>query len=332
MLVKSTSFKGVFLALALLAAVGAAFVGTSVAAEVVWETDYAFLHFDWNGTWDKTAWWAYALWYLDIPDWGFLYGLYGTGWDQMWNSGALCGPGGWSSADKLHMYLYQADDGLDWHIDVFNSKYYLNLFYEQDIKLTGDWVTQTCTFGRLSAQMSTLVIYDRYLQHPLDSWSQRFLSDALATHVAGVLWPWGDLGVTLGDIQWAYQYTMGLVGSPYFTWDMAAWAYYNTEDETLYWAARATLAGAGYLFEDYDYLFLSAADAGGASSIYRVFSLLTYLRNDPSHSNFSGAFYAAYGHTAEMNATNMWYCDPDSNDFNAWMYYLMWGTWYNYTP
>jgi len=88
---------------------------------------------------------------------------------------------------------------------------------------------------------------------------------------------------------------------------------------------------AGYLFEDYDYLFASAANAGGASSIYRVATMVTYLRNDMNwihHADIDAASLSAYGHTYSYAYWFTGLLDPDNNYLNAWQYYLMWGTWY----
>jgi len=155
-----------------------------------------------------------------------------------------------------------------------------------------------------------------------------FLQNTLAMYVSHVLWPWQYDQKSLDTVKSLYKYYMGIAGWEYLTWDDAYYILDGHGAYGTYEASYYTCLGAGFLFTDFDHLFGTAADAAGASSIYRVDDLLRFLRNDPGHDDFSGAFYAAYGHTAQMDFAGTEYLQQASGDFNAWLYYLMWGHWY----
>jgi len=146
-------------------AIGGIAVGPASAVEIIWETDFAFIHFDWNGTWDNVAWWAYAMWYLDIPDWAYLFAVYGMGWDHIWGP-ALWGPdGAWGPEDKIDVYVAATGDPskssytrAEWSDpwEVSGSvTWWVNPNDQLDL-VGGGWVNQVCTAGRGVAWATTV--------------------------------------------------------------------------------------------------------------------------------------------------------------------------------
>jgi len=135
-------------------------VGAAWATMTVWETDYSSIQFDWSGTWDKEDYYAYALYLLDIPDWAYLFAVYGLGWDHIW--GPLCwgDNGAWDASDKARVVFYYGyNDGYSWAY-MLGGKVYLNWYYLPDLDLVnGGWVNQVCTWGRQVAREMTLDLF-----------------------------------------------------------------------------------------------------------------------------------------------------------------------------
>jgi len=92
-----------------------------------------------------------------------------------------------------------------------------------------------------------------------------------------------------------------------------------------------TRSAVGWLFEDYDSVMAGTASAGGASSIYRVATMLAYLRNDPGHDDANGAFSAAYGFLAASAQYGgpYGYLDLYWNQMDAYLFKSMWGYFYD---
>jgi len=347
--------------------IGVACVAPAIAADpihVVWETDYAFIHFDWHGTWDQSidyaAWWAYALWYLDVPDWAYLFAVYGMGWDHIWGPGLWGEDGVWGAEDKINVYIMY---GLGDHVDYVGGN---NIWLGAELPLdlvSGGWVQQVCTAGRGLAFGATTALALRYMWPEWD-WTGTsfpngitFLFAAISYQVAEVLWPWGDhVPTTAYGIDYDYSSLEGIRDRYQLRWHyVLQWGCHDfglgdiaggdplyfpgtglfyLEDPGLY---IGTLAW-GYLLSDYDYLFNGAANANGASSIYRVATMLRWLRNDISHDDLPGAVMAAYGHPCSFGIylgpyPDPWVkiLDPAYNYLDAWLYNLMWGEWYHYT-
>jgi len=327
----SGGLTGVVVVLALAALLGLSCPGTASSTELVWEMDYSYIHFDWTGTWDEVAYYAYGFYILDIPDWAYLFALYGIGWDQAWGSYLWGTNGVWDSSDKVHLHFYSENDGLAGYAYTSTGHYYINLYYENDLDLVnGGWVMQVCTLGSVAAHETTHMLYYKYVGYDTGT-DHDFLTETLAWYVGDVLWPWNTGRLDLGDVRTSYIYYMNQTGLTYMTWHDAGYYYYSeSATNAQLMAAIYTFLGAGFLFVDFDYQFNNAADADGASSIYRVDDVLLHLRNDTGHDDFSGAFYFAYGYTVRMDFTSNYYLDPDSGNFNAWLYYLMRGVWYSY--
>lgn len=338
MVTKAVNSRG-RVALLLVAGLAASLLlaGPASATEVIWQTDFAFIHFDWHDEWDKEVWWAYAMWYLDIPDWAYLFAVYGLGWDHIWGPLLWGSNGTWGSEDKIHLYFYTSDDGLGGSYPT-GTGLYLNLYYLPELDLVGGgWVNPVCTAGRRVAYETTrdlvyTVAVPDYLEYPI------------ALHVAYQLWPWGDNHWTLGLVQDGFrtQFPKAPLDT-YLSWyqsyvlyDNYTWyANHNGVTETQYQQSLYTLAAWGYVLEDYDHLFTGAADQGGASSNYRLAAFITYWRGHGGSWSYyktlwDESFAASYGHVASL--TLGCYHDPlkeVGGDLNGYLYYLMWGHWYS---
>jgi len=183
--------------------------------------------------------------------------------------------------------------------------------------------------------------------------------------VADVLWPWGNHArvqsyewpslnnvffdvSTLGGIQAYCQNLLSIHGetSPgakyYYPWDYStskvAYSYKGDWSNgggtsTIGSSVGAESFAIGYLLCDYDHLFYSGADLGGASSIYRIATLILTWQNDPVHSGET-AFMTAYGHHCFAEPVGgygvdvRFALDPAANYIDAWLWNLMWSQWY----
>jgi len=201
MLMSKRSWKraAMVLLLGMLIGVGCAVPQDSVAETITWETDYCLIKFDWNGTWTDVAYWAYGMYLLDIPDWAYLFGVYGMGWDHIWGS-AFWGPDGtWGAEDKVvvrfepsYRYSYIDNDG---QIIVGIGGIPLDL-------VNGGWVNTMCTVGREVAYYTTTILVDKYFDAPGYERYPAYLGYMIGEHVASVLWPWGD-----HKLLWGYDFS-----------------------------------------------------------------------------------------------------------------------------
>ena len=164
-----------------------------------------------------------------------------------------------------------------------------------------------------------------------------FLTETLAWYVGSVMWPISDFHEDLDSIKSQYKASMEADDYIYTSWGKAEYNYRFATTYDEFNRGTMTFLGAGYMFSNWDDLFGSitspnyvAAWSGAlAGSVYRVFNLITYLRYDAGNDDFSGAFANAYdGHPVRMSSLTYWNLDPDSNDLNAWLFFLMWDYWY----
>jgi len=308
----------------------------AVAETLVWETDFARIHFNWEGTWDTTAYWAYGLYVLDIPDWAYMFCVYTMGWTDVWGP-AFWGPDGvWGPEDKIDIHLQPG-----WSFPkvggtgfVFDPSYFGSLDLEG-----GGWVNTMCTGGRTMAfYMMYHIMYQRYVANTVWVYDSEFLQKTLSYLVANVLWPWGDHVMvegydasTLTGIQAGYQHFFGTYPLTngahwYYWWNSEGSAanslspFHPIGTASSWGTALFNMFGAGYLFAYYDQAYLE----GTGPSTGRIGTMLTWLRNDPDNNDFNGAIMAGYGHYGfQVHAQN--FLDPKYGVIDAWMYALMWG-------
>jgi len=301
--------------------------------EVIWETDFAFIHFDWSGTWDKEDYYAYGFYLLDIPDWAYLFSVYGMGWDHTWGPVLWGTDGVWDNSDKVHINLYYGyDDGLlSYHIHEGNV--YLNAYYFAELDLVnGGWVDQLCTTGRLVAKEIAHEVYYK-ITGPSSMYNE--VEYSLAQYVAYVLWPWGQNQVSLESVAVLYRYYHGQ--GTYTTWHLAERNYWVWNGVPGHWdvtpeeysQAVYTLLAWGFMLCDYDHYFGGNPNTSGATSIYRVADLLLAIRTAQNDETpLTDLVLAAYGHHAHADFEGDTWLWKDTADLNAYLYYLMWGRWY----
>jgi len=350
---KSLSRAALVLLLGMLIGVGCAVPQDSVAETVTWETDFCFIKFEWNGTWDDVAYWAYGMYLLDIPDWAYLFGVYGMGWEHIWGSGFWGSNGTWGPEDKVVVTIRS-----DFRGSLYSYSYteqlgqvILGIQGVSPDLINGGWVNTMCTVGREVAFNMTHVLGAAYIgdsPENTENHSTLWLAvDFLAKHVGNVLWPWGDHTMYMGyDVS-----TLDGILAGYRATITDSWSDINQWEHHSYWWWESVYGSQdvqqfkgfviGYLISDYDHLFLSAADGGGAGSIYRNATWLAWLRDNPTlghHARLDGAFMAAYGHeafsdTLDERGDQFWYhkaIDPAYNQMEAWYYHLIFGEWYTY--
>jgi len=300
--------------LAIVVAVLCAFGGSGIAeaqpVEVIWSFDYCDLHFWWNGTWDRVAWYAYACWVLDIPDWAYQYGLYALGWTEFYNTGIP------AEAGKAQIFLY---DGYDrpwgWYQ---GGQYLVDVYITTDnlVLETDEWVDQACTLGAMMAGGIAGAMFEQYVgfdsaatERSAEWYDLYFLKSAICITTERIHWPWGYSHLDQAGIAPYYQFSVGHTGP-------LGWLYAGTQDyapvtfelySSAYWHALAW----GY--------FLSCTSSGvGGGTIHDIFELVTALRNG---SLMGDAFMTAYGHTLDTLDARI----GDPND----MYYYLWIYWFS---
>lgn len=348
MLTSKRSWKKVVPVLLVAAIIGVMSPAPAPAETVYWETDYMLIRFEWNGTWDNAAYWAYGMYLLDIPDWAYLFAVYGMGWDHIWGSAFWGSNGTWGSEDKLEVSFVVPWGGntLYEYYDGYMERMALNLdpslLPSLDL-VGGGWVNTMCTVGRGIAYWTTSKMsMDYFIAGASVAGADIALSCSLALHVANVLWPWGDHVLAngydvsvLSGIQAGYQNYHPFYGTenwPSFDdWNFLMPFYLTNYPPTVENDDKMFSAlGIGYLLTDYDHLILGAPDAGGASGNYRNAIWLTWLKN---HDNdCDGAMMAAYAHGLDLSWPHSWVVqvDPKYNRMEAWLFYVMWGYWYDY--
>ena len=214
-------------------------------------------------------------------------------------------------------------------------------FYESFYTHWWDPLFNICS---VAAHETSHAIYGKYVGYNWFNGSESnlyyyhgFMTETLAWYVGSVMWPVSEFHEDLGTIQAQYRENMEAGDYLYTSFGQAEWNYRNATTYEQFYRGTMTFLGAGYLLSNWDDLFgntsspdyVAAWSAGLAGSVYRVFNLLTYLRYDTGNDDFSGAFAYAYdGHQAKMSGLTYWNLDPDSNDLNAWLFYLMWDYWY----
>jgi len=149
------------------------FVGVTCVTQVVqaetliWDTDFCRLQFEWTGSWDNVAYWAYGLYVLDVPDWAYLFGIYGMGWDHVWGSGFWGTDGVWGPDDKLTINVVSSglSHGPGYGL-YFDGPINLDVSQFGTLDLAGGgWVNTICTAGRTVAFYATMALYDKYVNY-----------------------------------------------------------------------------------------------------------------------------------------------------------------------
>jgi len=303
-------------ALALLVAFAVASAGVCVASEeVIWETGYLRVHFDWNGYWDRTAWWAYGMWVVNIYDWAYLFAWYGLAWD---NLTSISGP---PPTQKVDLYLCNdPSDSFAIRPDEEYLKIWVNLAGRGDLILDSPynenlWVEQVCSLGGLLSFGLSLNMFSTYTglglhgyELPKEIW---YLRGSLAEYTHYVLWPWSyeQYG------QWYSSYSHQDIETNY--------KYYVQNDGGL----LSLLGAASVVWQ---------AVPGGTNAYYMQFALADFLAHLDSQGvqnngyllngfkaghTLSESFYGKWGLTLDPNAN-----DPtNTSDYYYWFYHYWWG-------
>lgn len=317
--------------------IGGMGLGQAAAEQLTWESDFAFIYFDWNGTWDKTAYWAYGLWCLDVPDWAYLFAVYGMGWTDIWGPRLWGDDGTWGAEDKFDIYLVNAGSSRGTSFGAWHT-INVNVDALESLDLSGGWIDQVCSLGRsLAYRCTTGLVDDLGISESGSVWlSSAVLGVSLGLHVRSVLWPWGVWNIDLPLIQ--YGYTTSHPGGTYegYTWWLDAFNTWLGSDEGFntsvpnYGPSLWTMYAWGFLLEDFDHQIFGAADAGGASSISRIATLLKYWYDHNGQEGWvAQGWMAAYGHLGTyFGGGSDFRLKVAYGDLNAYLYYLMWGEWY----
>lgn len=279
--------------------------GAADPVEVVWEMDYTRLHFDWYGTWDEVAWWAYALWYLDLPDWCYLWAWYGLGWDQL--SPRTTPPTG-----KINVWLvwtpFQSE---------FNET---NVWFSihTPLTLTSDqWFYQTLEAGqRLTYELCRSIYVDEAWVWTI--YACRFTGEALATYTRDFIYPWYSYSggqwhcaMDFATLSSYYKSAVAGNGNAILSWTEAGYGLselgYAHWDYYLYTNSYYTIEAAGY----YMYNYTGHQDVG----------YIATLVHQLTQTSFEDAYFQAFGRT--LNAFEARISDP--NDFYYYFYHYYWG-------
>jgi len=298
-----------------------------VQAEIItWETDFAFIKFDWNNTWNEVAFWAYGMYLLDIPDWAYLFSVYGMGWNDIWGAGFWGANGTWGAEDKL-VIQFQEGHGT---YEYYNNTIYFNISPYGALDLVaGGWVNTLCNAGRAILYYDAKHLIDQFVNYdntangssplyPLDS--------ALAFHLADVVWPWGDHVMVegydvsmLSGVRAGYQHYNATFDG---WWGNGVWNDRYPPSAVDY-DVLFNILGMAYVICDYDYLFGTVTESPyGMSSLCRVATVLTFLRDDPGHANGEGAYMLAYGHHYDPTELQPW-LHTDDPGMSLLLYWLM---------
>jgi len=273
---------------------------------VVWEMDYTRLHFDWNGTWDKTAWWAYALWYLDLIDWSYLWAWYGLGWDQL-------SPLNTPPSGKINVYFYNSQ----WGGEAGSGYIYVAINKLPDLELTtSQWFYQTLAAGRVLTHELCHTIFHAHAAgfHYLDD--HHVTTEALAYYTGDFIYPW-------------YSYSGGS-WHPYQTFSSLSASYRNA------------VSGNGntilsFMDAGYQYLYGSMGSATWNNAYFTIQAVGYYMYNWSGNENRSyiatlldhlywganipTAIELTFGHGVNVNVAGY----ADTSDFYYYFYHYFWG-------
>jgi len=292
----------------------AAFPGIVPASEVIWDSSYMRVHFEWLGYWDKVAYWAYGMWVFDVYDWAYLYGWYGLGWN------ALTSIYGSPPTGKIDMYFYNDpnDPASGWG---GNMQIRINLAHMADLDTSSSyWVQQVLREGAVLAHEASHNIFFAWTNNS-NLGDFNFATESMAYYISSCLWPWYNLSGAWNTGTWTPQYTESTIGSNYRSWVNtsgsgglltcydAGYEYWNT----LYygWELDAKYHNSWWMLNAAG-VFLAKLDSDG---ILNNGYLLNYIKAGYSVSN---AFSAIWGVTWNLNANS-------TTNNGDWYYYF-----YNY--
>jgi len=287
------------LLLAMLAALGALFFASAACAEsITWEMNYTRLHFEWSGTWDKTAWWAYALWYLDMPDWCYLWAWYGLGWDQL--SPLTTPPTG-----KIDVWL---KDSPYCHGETDGQNVILPINKMQTLDITTSaWFYQTLYEGSdLTYNLcGSIFMFRANGSHYSDDHALTYY--ALIRYVGYFIYPWGESYMSLSSLTASYKNAVTNDRGRILSFMEAGYSYiYGTG--TAFSNGSLTDLAVGYYMYNWS----------GHQDISCIATLVHALG---SGNSISSAYLAAFGHGVDVNTAR--YTDP--NDFYYYFYHFYWG-------
>jgi hypothetical protein len=175
-----------------------------------WNMGTMNVHFQWNGTWDDTAYWAYGMAVFAIYDWAYQFGWYGLGWDQ------LTGGNWWTPpTEKFEMYFFndpkdnrEAFSGRD--KDNSNKlSIWMNVAYMGSLNLKSEfddgWVGQVLRQGSTLSHEASHCIMNSYLGG-FPNGDNNWLTESLAWYTGSMLWPWYHVTGAWTTNVWAPEY------------------------------------------------------------------------------------------------------------------------------
>jgi len=280
--------------------------GVASAEQIVWEMDYTRLHFDWNGTWDKTAWWSYAMWYLDLFDWSYLWAWYGLGWDQL-------SPLNTPPSGKIDIWFYESQWG--GQSDGQNVYLAINNMQTLDISTT-QWFYQTLSYGSLVTHELSHSIF--YFQangfHYYDD--HHVTTEALAYYTGNFIYPWYSYysgswhcAKTFSSLSASYKSYVASDSNTYLSWMDAGYRYlYETQGTAKWYNAYYTMQAVGY----YMYNYSGSQNTTPISNVVKALGM---------GATITSAYLTAFGHGIDVNTANY----SNSSDFYYYFYHYYWG-------
>jgi len=271
------------------------------AQEIVWEMDFTRLHFDWNGQWDKTAWWAYAMWYLDLPDWCYLWAWYGLGWGNLSSS---------TPTGKIDLYFYESQ----WGGQSSGSKIYLAINNMETLNIqTSAWYYQSLQFGSVVTHELAHSIYYYKANGFHYNDDRHFTTEALSYYIGSFIYPWHHYS----GGAWHSEMTFNTVYTNYrnaVSTDGYLLSWYYAGEYYLQGAHDARWNNAWWMFNAAGYFMYNYS---GQQNTKPISTLVLYLGAGYS---MSSAYSQAFG--VGIVTTQIKY--TDTNDFYYYFYNYYW--------
>jgi len=295
---------GVILALAAVLGMAASVV-PAAAEKVVWEMQYTRLHFDWYGTWDKTAWWAYSLYYLGVFDWSYRWAWYGLGWDKL-------SPLNTAPTGKIDIWFYDSQ----WGGQCDGQNVWISTRYMDPLDLSGDkWVYQSWQLGSIITHELNHSIFFFKANGFHYNEDRHFTTENLAYYTGSFIYPWYKYvdgkwypELTFSGLAQDYRDAVAKDADTYLSWWTAGDEYLKGNFESLRWKnAHFTMQAVGYYMYNYT----------GSQNTSIITNLVVALGN---LSSISDAYLSAFGHGIDVNRAN--YRDPA--DFYYYFYKYYW--------
>jgi hypothetical protein len=272
------------------------------------------IHFEWNGTWDKVAYWAYGMWVFNVYDWSYLFAWYGLGWDKL-------SPLNTPPTNKLDVYLY--NNPKDLGSGYFGpTQIYVNLAYFPVLDLTTHkWANDVLSWGNVLAHEASHVIYYANGGSQATNW----LTESLAYYIGDSLWPWGkgdyDKGgwaplYSASDIKTNYKDAVNAFGSGgLLTWSDCGKIYLNY---SIGIGTDAQFDNTQWTFEACGYYLWKMTDTSGKSQ--GVYNIAYFMQGMKSGKSISDAFYGVWGKTLSINTNDI----TDKTDYYYYFYQYWW--------